>query len=331
VLRPDAPRWGLLPRETPRPLLLFVPGAILVAAVGGLLIFRPLVRRIQALEELARRVGRGDLKARIDDPGEDEIGRLGAQMNEMSAKLERARAELQAVDQQRRRLLGDISHELATPLTTIRGYAETLIDPGLGLDSSERRRFLGDVLAESERMQGLLQDLLELSRLESGSIELQRERIDVVDLFRRSVERLSSRFDQAGLGLRWVEGSADRAEIYADGRRIEQIADNLLGNALRYATQGTAVHVGVRHAAAPDREGRPCVELTVEDDGSGFSEEDLPHVFERFFRGDRSRATEGSGLGLAIVREIALRHGGDVRAENRSPHGARIVVVLPAS
>ena len=305
----------------PRQALVFLPLAVLVAAFGGLFLSHRTQRRLQRLEQLAVRVGEGDLSARVERPGDDELGRLGERLNAMTASLARARDDVQRVERERSQLLADISHDLATPLTAIRGYAETLLDPGVDIDANDRERYLRDVLHASERMDRLLGDLLELGRLEAGTAALDPVALDLVSLVRHSVERFAPIFEREGLVLRW-RGPDRPLEVVADGLRLEQVLDNLLGNALRHVPRGGTVEVDVEAAAGLAR-------VVVEDDGPGFAEEDLPRVFDRFYRGDRARSTPGTGLGLAIVRQIVTAHGGRVAAANREPRGARLVVELP--
>ncbi len=326
-----AVRFALQGRFAPRPLvggasrfLVFLPLAILLAAVGGLAMFRILLGRIQELEKLAARIADGDLAVRVHDPGPDEIGRLGKALNLMTERLAVARSSVEASDRQRRRLFADISHELATPLTTIQGYTETLLDPAVQLSASERDTYLRNVVEASQRLGLLIEDLLELSRFEADAVALVKERLDWSALCRNTLQRFQPQFAEAGLRLDW-EGGAETAWIQADGRRMEQVIDNLLVNALRYVPAGGRVTVSLTPGAA----GRH--RLTVADDGPGFPPEDLEHVFDRFYRGGRTGTANGSGLGLAIVREIVRSHAGDVRAGNRTPSGAVVEVELPAA
>ena len=165
---------------------------------------------------------------------------------------------------------------------------------------------------------------MELTRLESGAQALSRERLDWMALCRNTTRRFEPRFAEAGLKLAWT-GPADEAWIDADGRRMEQVIENLLANALRYVPRGGTVTLEL--AAAPGS----CFRLGVSDDGPGLAPDDLARVFERFYRARSPRAVEGSGLGLAIVREIVERHGGATRVERREPHGARFVIEMPAA
>jgi signal transduction histidine kinase len=325
-----APRgqWGYWETRT---ALLFVPFAVLASALAGLVIVRLLVRRLRSLETLASRVAEGDLAARSGDRSGDEIGRLAEQLDRMTERIAEARASLEENERQRRQLFADITHELATPLTSIRGYAETLLDPGVAVTAEEQPRYLRGLLEEAARLDRLISDLFDLARLEAGASALHRERLDLAALGRHTVERFGPRFREAGLKLAWVEPPGP-AWIEADGRRMEQVLENLLNNALRYVPRGGRVEVslppaggtGARHA------------LHVADDGPGIPHGEMGHVFERFYRAEgigrpASADGKGSGLGLAIVKEIVERHGGTVRAESNDPHGLRIIVEVPAA
>jgi len=307
---------------------MFLPLALLVAGGAGLILLQLLLRRLRRLEELAARVTDGDLTARVPDPGNDEIGLLARRLNLMIETLAASRAELEAVDRQRRRLLQDISHELATPLTSIRGFAETLTDDAVPLTAEERRRYLDDLLGESERLGALVNDLLEITRLEAGASPLSPEELDWAALCRNTVHRFRDRFDRAGVTLAG-ENLQEPASVTADGRRLEQVIENLLTNTLRYVPRGETVTVSLERDGAAAR-------LLVADTGPGIPETEIGQVFDRFYRADPARAASpdasaGTGLGLAIVREIVEGHGGTVSAENREPHGLVIRVDLPGA
>ncbi|HTR96396.1 MAG TPA: HAMP domain-containing sensor histidine kinase, partial [Candidatus Acidoferrales bacterium] len=285
-----------------------------------------LVRRLSALERVTARVTGGDLDARVETSGTDEIGRLERSFNLMTERLAAARARLERDDAQRRQLLADITHELATPLTSIRGYLETLTNPAVPKTAEEHATFLGDALAETARLDRMIGELFDLARLEARAQPLQPVRLDWSALNRNATRRYEARFREAGLTLRW-EGEPREAWIVADGRRMEQVIDNLLGNALRYVPRGGTVTCALE-VAGPGPEA--LHRLTVADDGPGVDPAGLPHLFERFFRADSSRANGGTGLGLAIVREIVAQHGGHAYAAARAPHGVAFVIELPA-
>jgi len=340
VIRRTWPR-GAMGILEPRTSLLLFPVAILASAFAGLVLVRLLVRRLRAMQLLAARVAEGDLTVRIADRSGDEIGRLAVELDRMTERLAAARAELTQTELQRRQLFADITHELATPLTSIQGYAETLLDPGVPVSPEERTQYVRGLLDESRRMDLLIRDLFELARLEAGAAPLSKEPLDWAALCRNTIERFEPRFRKAGIKLAWRESERE-AWTSADGRRMEQVLENLLVNALRYVPQGGTVDARLDAAAEP----RGMHRLTVGDDGPGIPKEELPLVFRRFYRGAGSGArvdsgtahdrhsihedTGGSGLGLAIVREIVERHGGTVRAESNPPRGLVITIEIPS-
>jgi signal transduction histidine kinase len=335
VVRRMWPRGALGFLEPQASLLLF-PVAILASAFAGLVLVRLLVRRLRAMEVLATRVAEGDLSVRIADRSGDEIGRLAEQLDRMTERLAAARDQLTENELQRRQLFADITHELATPLTSIRGYAETLLDPGVPVSPEERTNYVRGLLDESRRMDLLIRDLFELARLEAGASPLSVERIDWSALCRNTIDRFEPRFRKAGLTLAWA-GPAGPAWIMADGRRMEQVLENLMVNALRYVPRGGRVEARLDAGTGPN----PKHRLSVSDDGLGIPGEELPLLFRRFYRSTATarraggepgagRDPGGSGLGLAIVHEIVERHGGTAHAESRSPRGLVIVIELPA-
>ena len=316
--------WGLPGTRA----LLFLPLAVIAAGAAGLVMARIVVRRLRVLEAAADRVIAGDLDTRIDSSVDDEIGRVEQRFNRMTDRLAASRARLEENDRQRRRLLADITHELATPLTSIRGYVETLLNPAIETTREERDTYLHDVLEESRRLDDMISELFELARLEAGATPLKRVRLDWRALCLNLTRRWEPRFREAGLDLAWDGASANGAAwVHADGRRLEQVVENLLANALRYVPAGGHVRLALDTIPAANASRH---RLTVRDDGPGIPAEDLPHVFERFYRAESVRAMGGTGLGLAIVAEIVRQHGGAVHAETASPRGAAFVVELDA-
>jgi signal transduction histidine kinase len=324
IARPPTP-GGLMGFFGSRSLLVALPIAALSALAIGLIMMRLLVRRLRGIETLAARVAEGDLSVRIADRSGDEIGRIAERLDRMTGRLNEARDQLAATERQRRQLFADITHELATPLTSIRGYAETLLDPHVIVTPEERARYERGILEESRRLDRLIRDLFELARLEAGATPLVREPLDWAALCANTAERFEPRFRAAGLTLAW-RAEVSEAWIEADGHRIEEVLENLLANTLRYVPAKGTVLLSLASA-------RDQYRLTIEDDGPGIAPAELSRVFERFFRGSAPRAAGddgGSGLGLAIVREIIERHGGAVWAEARVPHGLSITIELPA-
>jgi len=325
------------PRQTPGALgpftsLLFLPIALILSVVAALVLVRLLVRRLRAIEMLAARVAEGDLAVRIMDTSGDEIGAIAERLDRMTARLAEARSRIAQHEDQRRQLFADITHELATPLTSIRANAETLLDGGVHLSDDERRHFVRGVLEEAQRLDRAIRDLFELARLEAGATELRRERLDWVALCRHTAERFGPRFQESHLRLEW-KPVAREAWILADGRRMEQVLENLLVNALRYVPPEGTVQMSLSPASSNGTS--TSWRLQISDDGPGVSADELPHLFERFYRSPAARGSGasrdggGAGLGLAIVREIVERHGGSVSARTAAPHGLAIQVDLP--
>ena len=309
-----------------RAMLLFLPVATIASLGAGLVLVRLLARRLRGIETLATRVASGDLSARINDRTGDEIGRIAERLDDMTDKLAANKAEIQANEAQRRQLFADITHELATPLTSIKGSAETMLDPNVHLSDDDRVRYVRGVLEEAGRMDRMIRDVFELARLEAGASPFVFERLDFAALCRNTIERFQPRFHSAGLVLTF-RTPVPEAWISADGLRIEQCLDNLLVNALRYVPRGGRVELELSRL-----DGHYCASLA--DDGPGLPAAELESVFERFYRGSVAKVAgdlrEGSGLGLAIVREIVERHGGTIQAKARQPKGLEMVIELPA-
>jgi signal transduction histidine kinase len=297
--------------------LTVLTGGILVIA---LLVFGPARRRLRALEDATEQLGTGDLHARAPEQGGDEVASLARSFNRMADDLA-ARAEaLRASERSRRQLLADVSHELATPLTAMRGYVETLKLHGTALDAAARERYLGIIEDETHRLDRLIGELLDLARLEGGGGTLRREQIAVAALFERVIARhapdIRSRGDRiaahVGPGAESVEGDPDR---------LEQALQNLAANALRHTDRGTEITLSSRI-----EHGR--LHLQVRDNGPGIAAEHLPQIFDRFYKADASRhAADGTGLGLSIVKAIVERHGGTITARNDG--GAVFDIALP--
>jgi len=322
VVPPQAPFGFLLGRFAP--MLALVAGGVLIVGtiVTSALIFGPARRRLRALESAARRLGAGDLSARAPDRGGDEIAAVASAFNAMASDLS-ARAEaLSASDRARRQLLADVSHELTTPVTAMRGYLETLAMPELALDETTRTRYLTIISDETNRLERLIGDLLELARIDGGGGTLARDRVRVAELFERVAARHEPACRAAGVSISAsIEPGADT--VIGDRDRLEQALQNLAANAIRFAPPGTAV----RLTAAP-RGG--AVVIAVADEGPGIPAEHLPHVFDRFYKADAARegVSGGSGLGLSIVKAIVERHGGTITV-NSEPGKTVFEVVIP--
>jgi signal transduction histidine kinase len=309
------------------PELLTVAFGLLVAgtATGALLVFRPTHRRLQALQESARAVGSGETGVRAPETGGDEVTAFARAFNEMAGQLEQRTQALEAIDRTRRQLVADISHELTTPLAAIRGYVETLSMPEVSLDDDTRARYLTVVGEETDRLEHIVGDLLDMARLEGGGATLAIGDVPVGQLFERLRHRHEQVLDQRSITLETSEASPGLI-VRGDPKRLEQAVQNLVANATRHTPAGGRIVV----SAIEKDEG---VVLAVEDTGPGIPPEHLPRVFDRFYKVDVSRTgtalPSGSGLGLSIVRAIVERHGGTIAAGHASNGGARFEIWLP--
>jgi two-component system sensor histidine kinase BaeS len=326
-----APPWGLRIRDV-GPLLAVSALALLVAgtAIAALLVFRPTHRRLRNLQQAAESLGSGASGVRAADSGGDEVASLARTFNDMAAKLDERTQALEVADRTRRRLLADVSHELSTPLAAIRGYVETLDLADASLDPATKQRYLGIVQEEAARLEHIIGDLLDLARLEGGGVAFTMQDVSVATLFGRIRDRHAPVVQERDITLETI-GADVVPEIRGDANRLEQALQNLVANAIRHTPEGGRVSVRIEKQGSSGSSGS-AVRLTVEDTGPGIPAEHLPHIFDRFYKVDASRAgttvPSGSGLGLSIVQAIVSRHGGTVTAENRPEGGARFVVVL---
>jgi two-component system, OmpR family, sensor kinase len=315
------------PSNVPRlvGMLLSLPSTLLLtvaAAVVAMVIFYRPRRRLRALEQAAHRLGEGDLGARAPQKGGDEIARVAAAFNHMAEELETRDAALRTSDALRRQMMADVSHELKTPLTAMRGYIETLRMPEVVLDADRRDRYFETIDRETRRLERIVKDLLDLARYEHGGVVLQRRLFDIERLFQNVAGRHERDAQTKGVAIRiHVDAHAD--QVVADPDRIEQAIENLAGNALRHTPAGGTITLSAAQADG-------VATLSVSDTGAGIAPEHLPHVFERFYKVDTARAAESgaSGLGLSITKAIIERHGGTIRVTSQ-PGQTTFTVVLP--
>ena len=296
-------------------VLLAAIGAIVVAAVVAAFVSRRITRPIAAMETTAGRIASGDFSARVDvtDIPRDELGELADAINTMGEELQSARGHERA-------FLLSVSHDLRTPLTSIRGYSQAIAD-GTVSDREEQLHAAEVISAEARRLQRLVADLLDLARLDAHQFSLAPRPIDAREVVAETVDAFRPQGDDIGLTIAFTAEST--VPMDADPERLAQIVANLLENALKYATSSVTVRLTQADEVA---------RITVDDDGPGLSPEDLPHVFERLYasRTVPGRAV-GTGIGLAIVRELAGAMGGDAQVEPIGSVGTRFVVTLPTT
>jgi two-component system sensor histidine kinase MprB len=294
-------------------LALLVVGGIALAALLGRLVagaaMQPLRRLTQAAEHVART---RDLSGRIEPSGEDEIGRLALSFNAMLDALERSITALDASVDAQRQLVADASHELRTPVTSLRTNIE-ILQRGDDLGPDEHRRLLSDVVEQIEELTLLVNDLIDLARGEEPRAETEDIRLDLL------VEDVLDRARRHSPGTPF-QVELDPTLITGVPGRLERAVSNLVDNAVKYSPRGEPVEVLLRGE-----------ELTVRDHGPGIAAGELPYIFDRFYRGADARSRPGSGLGLAIVRQVVLQQGGSVAAERASGGGTLMRLRLPGA
>jgi histidine kinase len=287
--------------------------ATLAGLVASLLLMREILRPLRQLAGSSQRIAAGHYDERVAVPASDELADVAASFNQMAATLE-------TVEQQRVTLIGNVAHELRTPLAGLEGYLEGLLDGVLPNDPET----ISAMQHEVRRLRRLVDDLQQLSRVEAGQVALRIEPVDLIELAQRVVTQLRPQLLGQCLEVA-PETPETRPEVLADPDRTAQIVINLLGNAIRYTPEDGCITVRV---GASERWGY----VTVEDTGVGIAGEALPYLFERFYRVDpsRARSSGGSGIGLTIARHLAWAMGGDLTATSDGiGKGSRFTLTLP--
>ncbi|MCL7453687.1 MAG: ATP-binding protein [Anaerolineae bacterium] len=294
-------------------LLIATLAGIIAAIAASLFTTRRILLPIQAMTHASQRISAGDYHERIDAPSQDELGEWATSFNQMAEALERT-------ERRRLELIGDVAHELRTPLSGIKSSLEGLVD---GVLPYEPDTFLG-LQREVSRMQRLVHDLADLSRVEAGQVRLELRPVDFGELINAAAARLHSQFEDKDVTL-CLDVPQGLPRVAVDTNRMTQVLLNLLGNSLHYTPSGG--QVGVRAWAE-----RGELAVAVQDSGIGIAPEHMPHIFERFYRVDksRSRAGGGSGIGLTIAQHLVEAHGGHLWAASPGPgQGSTFTFTLP--
>jgi signal transduction histidine kinase len=285
-----------------------------IALVIARWVARGMTQPLRDMAQAAHRMETGDYSQRVTTQSRDEVGQLAVAFNRMSSELE-------SLERLRRELIANVSHELKTPISALRAHLENLLD-GVERPDPETLQIM---LAQSERLGRLVDQLLDLSQLESGDVPLERGRVELAPLVAEVLSEIEvARPDR---GVRLADAvPEDIPPVFADRERVHQVLFNLLDNAVRFTPAGGRVTVSAsRHDGS--------VDVAVADTGPGISAEDLSRVFERFYRVDRSRSRDdgGTGIGLAIARSVVEAHGGRIWVESEPGRGSTFTFELPAA
>ena len=313
--------------EALRAMAVGVAAATLMAALVLLIAWQQLTRPLRRLTEELRSFRGDDMAPAADEPG-DEIGVLRRAVQAMRSRIAQQFQSLEDGDRQRRELVSNISHDLRTPLSSIRGYVETAMLRGDTLDAEARARHLRTALRHVDLLGKRVGDLFELSKLDAGRIEPRQEVFCLGELLQDVVQNYQLSAQQRGVQLSLSAGSHTQAKVLADIAMIERVLQNLIDNALRYTAAGGAVTLAIESHGA-------FMQISVSDTGRGIATAHLPHIFERYWRasaadnGDASDSATSSGLGLAIVKRILDLHGSVVRVHSEMARGTRFDFLLP--
>jgi signal transduction histidine kinase len=294
-------------------LVIAFVAASLVGLLASYVLSRNIIAPVQSMKNASQRIAEGHYDERVNSRGTDELSQLAASFNQMAEQLEQ-------VETMRRRLIGDVAHELRTPLTAIKGSAEGLMDGVLPANDETYQQ----IHNEAERLNKLVSDLQELSRVESKAITLDIHPLDVSRLMETTLKRMQFQFDEKRVTLN-LSLPHDPILVLADEDRALQVLTNLIGNALQYTPQNGTVTVTI------ERE-KSFVKFSIRDTGIGIPAEYLTHIFDRFYRVDksRSRAHGGSGIGLTIAKHLVEAHGGKIWAESAGENkGSVFMFTLP--
>ncbi|MEZ4589914.1 MAG: ATP-binding protein [Chloroflexota bacterium] len=301
-------------------LLLF---AAIIATTFGIFVAASVTDGLRSLARTAQQIAEGNLKARVTISGRDEVAMVGQTFNEMASQLQQAAHEREELEQMRKDLIAWTSHDLRTPLTSIRAMIEALHD-GVVDDPATVRRYYGTIRSDIIALNDIIDDLFELAQLDAGGLSMEMAQHALGDLVSDTLEMFQALATEQGVTL---QGSVPPhlGLVQMCAPKIGRVIANLVSNALRYTPAGGTVQVtAVRQAKE--------IVVTVQDSGPGFAREDLDRVFEQFYRGEQSRSRasgSGAGLGLAIARGVVLAHNGRIWAENAPEGGAIVGFSLP--
>jgi signal transduction histidine kinase len=309
--------------DSSRNLLLGVgAGSLLLALALGLVLSASVVGPLRRTEERLAEIGAGDFSGRLDVPNRDEIGRLAARVNSTSDELQRVYRELETASRHKSDFLATMSHELRTPLNAIIGFSEVLHEQMFGELNERQLAYVNDVLEAGRHLLSLINDVLDLAKIEAGRMDLEVAEVALPDLLRSAVSMQSERAIRGGIDLS-LSTDPEEITIAADERRLRQIVFNLLSNAVKFTPSGGRVDV-----SAHQEDGQ--VEVAVADTGPGIAAEELETIFEEFEQTSDGKRAEGTGLGLPLSRKLVELHGGRLWAESTPGRGSTFRFTLPA-
>jgi signal transduction histidine kinase len=312
ILRPQ----GLKFLSTVKMTLIWSGIISIIIGIGiALIISNFTIKPLKEMERLAKRISKGDYSARVNVKSKDEIGELASSLNYMAEQLT-------DIERMRKKLIQNVSHDLRTPLTSIKGYLELLEDENF--TEEEKTKSIETIQKEVERMEKIVKDITKLSIIDSKNYQLNLEKLGLNAVINEITPIVSIEASKKNIEVR-TDLSQKEVFITGDKEKIKEILINLLSNALKFTERG--------YVKISTIQNKNEVSVVIEDTGIGIDPEDLPHIFERFYRGEKSRSQDslGLGIGLSIVKELVYMQNGDVEVESEKNKGSKFIVKLPAA
>lgn len=296
--------------------------AVFVIFLLGWFLSRGILKPIKKLADATELISHGDFNTRVTVKSRDELGKLARAFNCMAEELQKSKEAERQAEESRKKLIASVSHDLRTPLSSIRGYVEGLLD-GVASQPQKIKRYLEVIHSKTLYLERLINDLFQLSRLDAGQLNLEYSREKATEVLNEFAGRFRSDVQAAGIFFQ-TNIPPNMPQVKIDKGRIEQVLNNLISNAVKHTPSGGTITLGARMQ-------RKELQIYVEDSGEGINPEDLPQIFNHFYRGDKSRSSEkgGTGLGLSIAKELIAAHGGKIWAESEPGRGSIFIFTLP--
>ena len=304
--------------------LIFIGFILLVGLAIGFFIFRMLTRRLEVMKKTVQEFERGELNKRIPLKSNDEITDLSRCFNNMADTVVESMNEIKKSDNLRRELVANVSHDLRNPLSSIQGYLETIQLKGTELSKEELQSYLDTVLSNTKKLNRMINDLFDLSKLDAENVTPTLEHISMAELVQDLVQQFKPIADQKNITIETIYPENPHAKIYADIGLLDRALSNLIDNAIRHTPEGGTVTIRTL------QDGKD-INLEISDSGSGIPESDIPHVFDRFYQVDKSRSnSSGAGLGLSIAQKILELHGAKITVQSLMDQGTTFKISMPS-
>lgn len=300
---------------------------VLILIVTGLTItawiYRGIVTPIRKLEEAAQNIKEGNLDFSVEAESNDEMGRLFRNFEEMRIRLKESAEEKLEAEKENRILISNISHDLKTPITAIKGYVEGILD-GVADTPEKMDKYIRTIYSKAIDMDRLINELTLYSKIDTNRIPYNFNKINVAEYFNDCIEEIGLELEAENIGLSYFDYAGDDVVIIADPEQLKRVIDNIIGNSVKYMDKEHGL-INIRIKDVGD-----FIQVEIEDNGKGIAQKDLPFVFDRFYRADASRnsATGGSGIGLSIVKKIIQDHGGKIWATSKESTGTVMYFVI---